>query len=185
MRPLDCQSKTTWSPISHHLTLIIELPMWHHLTVDPLPLEDQSIATWSVFIRLPMLHHLTVDPIPLEDQSIATWLLSQDFQCDTTWLSIPYHLKTNPLPLDFHHKTAKWRSIPNHLTVNPKPLECQSSTTSLPIRCHLTSNVTPLDHLKSNLSPLSFHHKTVNVTPLDCQSHTTWRPIHCHLNCLF
>ena len=127
---LDFQCDTTWMSIPYQSiatwTVFIRLPMWYNLTVDPLPLDDQSIATWTVFIRLPMWHHLTVNPIPLEDQSVTTWLSSLDCQCETTWLSIQNHLKTNQSPLDF-----------NHWTSNVTPLDCRSLTNPLPLELSL------------------------------------------------
>ena len=47
--------------ICRHLTFIIKLPMWHHLNVNPIALEDQSVKTW-----LPIQYHLKTNPSPLD-----------------------------------------------------------------------------------------------------------------------
>ena len=67
----------TWHTNADDLTtlsVLIRLPMWHHLTVDPIPLENQSGTTWTVLIRqwivvdciiLAQRHSITLDPPPL------------------------------------------------------------------------------------------------------------------------
>ena len=71
---VHCSTTGTWHTNADDLTtlsVLIRLPMWHHLTVDPIPLENQSGTTWTVLIRqwivvdciiLAQRHSITLDP---------------------------------------------------------------------------------------------------------------------------